>query len=224
MSGISFGLPLNSGRPSSKDVTRFELQGPGPKDIKNMPVSLDGLTRGLGTNGVVGGVYPAKLEDGYFFRRKTVSGPDYGIDATIGGPFRPARGTSFFDYATDAAPASGPVYLYFGALNGTTSGDDNPPFLDYPTNAVPNPNYEPGAYHSEAITGYQGLVDAWVPLRCVQEANLTGYVVGADVTVQKGRLKLAVSGDAIVGAVEDVFSTVKVLIKFNISGVLKIKP
>lgn len=223
---VQFGIGLNSARPSSTDNTRFEMLGPGPKDVVNMPLSTDNITVGTGAQGVSGGVYPAKLDDGYFFTltsavaSNSVTGGDYGVDATAGGPFRPTRGTEFFDYAADAT--GGPVYMYYGAQNAVISGDENRPFLDYPTNTVANPDYEPGAYHSEAITGYQGLVDAWVPLRCVQEANFSGYVVGAKVTVQKGRLKLAATGDPVVGIVERKFSTTKVKIKYNIVAVLPI--
>lgn len=216
---ISFGLPLNSPRPSSTDATRFELLGPGPKDVRNLPLALDGLTRGLGTQGVVGGVYPAVLDDGYFLAEKTFSGADYGADATVGGPFRPARGTEFYDYAADATL---PVWLYFGANASVISGpnSNNPTLADGTT---PNPDYEPGAYHSEAITGFQGIIDAWVPLRCVQEANLSGYTPGVELTVQKGRLKIAASGDTVVGTVEKNYNNTRAKIKFTLVGALKVK-
>jgi hypothetical protein len=219
---LSFGIPVNSSRPSSTDVDRFEMKGPGPKDIVNLPLAMGNVTKGLGTNGAATGEYPRKLDDGYFLSLAAVSGADFGADLTVGGPFRAARDTDFYNYALNANTV--PVYLYFGASSGSTSGDENPEFLDYPTNTISNPDYEPGSFYSEAVTGYQGLIDAWVPVRCVQEADLTGYVAGAAVTVSKGRCKLAVSGDKYVGVVERKFSTTKVLIKFNISGSLPTKP
>ncbi len=215
---VTFGLPINSPLPSSKDATRFELLGPGPKDVRNLPLAIGGLTPGLGTNGVVGGEYPRVLDDGYFLAKKTFSGDDYGADATVGGPFRPARGTEFFDYAADATK---PLWLYFGANASIITGTENRPFTDA-ANTVANADYEPGAYHSEAVTGFQGIIDAWVPARCVQETDLSGYTEGVEVTVQKGRLKIAVSGDPVVGVVETNYRNTKAKIKFNLNGTLKV--
>lgn len=212
---ISFGLPINSQRPSSTDNRRFEMLGPGPKDVRNLSLALGGLTPGTGG----ADEYPSSLDDGYFLAAKTFSGADYGADATVGGPFRPERGTEFYDYAADATK---PVWMYFAANGSIITGTENRPFLDA-GNTIENPDYEPGAYHSEAVTGFQGLVDAWIPLRCVQEANLTGYTVGVEVTVSKGRTKIATAGDPVVGVVEAKYSTTKVRIKYNLGGVYKIK-
>lgn len=224
MSGVSFGIPINSGRPSSTDKNRFEMLGPGPKDVINMPISMNGVTRGSGANGVSGGVYPAALDDGFFFTKVTITGDDFGVD-NVGGvaaavPYRPARSNDYFNYAPDATK---PLYLYFGANNAVIVGDENNPFSDNPTNSVVNDDYEPGAFHSEAITGFKGQIDAWFGLKHVQEATFGSYVEGSELTVQKGRLKLAASGEKIIGVVTNLYGTERIRVTLSLTGVYPTK-
>lgn len=209
MSAVSFGIPSNNRNPSSTDPLRFEMLGVGPKDMINMPIPpFDSLNTGAG--------YPTKLKDGYFFTLKTFSGSEYGADATVGGPWRMDRGTQFYDYAPDATT---PVYLYFSANENVSNGaNENPRYLDSPTNSIENPNWEPGANYSEAITGFLGLFDAWVPADRTAEGVLSGYTVGTKVTVFKGKNKIATSGQPYVGTVIENYNNVKVRIRYNLTA------
>lgn len=222
---VTFGLPVNNRAPNSTDAGRFEMIGPGPYDSINMPISWKGVTKGLGTNGVGGGVNPAKLADGFFMTLKTYAegsaGTDngFGADNTAGGPFRAARGTEFYDYAPDATK---PLVMVFSADTQSSSGDENRYYQD--DNSTENADFEPGAFYAEAISGVQGTFNAWFPLTHVQEANLNSYTKGTKLTVQKGRLKIAATGEFVIGEVVEKYSSTKIHARISLTGANPIAP
>lgn len=189
-------------RPKHTDA-RFELTGVGNYSGKPCSIFYKGLTFGTGANGAVGGVYPARGSnlDGMFIAIKDLSG-DSKAGAAAG---RITRGTKFHDFAADAEAK---VYMVWSSDAGVVSGHENV------YDPASDSDWDPGAYHSESMTGLVcSGVEAWFNLSHVQEADLSGYTEGVELTVLKGRFTIAASGDNVIAKVIHKPNTKSVLIE-----------
>lgn len=164
---------------------------------------------------------PAGLESGVFLSLKNFTtgvGTGYGAtDPYNTGGVSIAKGSKYYDVAPDAE--SGPIYMAFFPYGASTIGHQqynlrNP---DGSVTVVKNPNYDPGTFGTDGITGLRGIIKCWYPVSLLLDRTLTGYGPGTDITVTLGRAVKSSSGKTVVGEVETVDTASNlVLIHFNI--------
>lgn len=195
LEALSFGKPDGSHleRPNyttDKDVEIVD----GTWDRFACPLPPFGLTKGTG--------YPARLIDGLFLAA-TTSPFDPGAASTSPLPLYGTgtlHGKDFYDYAVDG---DRPLYMVFTARRLSVAGADRayPYQLDSSFAAVEyasgtqtgqpkiNPDYNPGEFGSESVTGLRGNFRVWFSnLHIGPTEDITTYAVGDFLTVEKGLL------------------------------------
>lgn len=164
---------------------------------------------------------PAGLESGVFLSLKTFTagvGTGYGAnDPYNTGGVSIAKGTKYYDVAPDAD--SGPIYMVFFPYGASTVGHQQY-FLrnaDGSATTTKNPDYAPGDFGTDGVTGLRGNIKCWYPVSLLLDRTLTGYGPGTEITVTLGRAVKSTSGKGVVGEVETVDAASNlILIHFNL--------
>ena len=189
-------------RPSHRD-DRFEMLGIDKAERRACPIPWKGMN--LSTTGAAGKP-PSALEDGIFISlesQSTSAGSGYGTDpfGTTPAGMSTAHGSKFYDIAANVNTV--PVFMVFSGDTAIIAGAANNMYLndaDGVVTATRNPNYVPGDFNSETVTGLKGSFRAWVPARLTSELSLAGYAAGDSLTILNGRIKKAITGDMVVDA------------------------
>lgn len=222
---FSQGIPDGSQhfRPIFDDA-RFEMVKMDMASKKSVALPWTGLSS---SSTGAAGLKPRDLQSGVFLSLQAQTagnGTGYGSVTPYGTGLSVLHSTNFHDYAPTAVGVDiGMVFLPYGSQS---IGSRNNKFLRDANGAplagpVLNPDFEDGAFNSEAITILTGNFRAWVPVTLLSDATITGYAANGGITVINGRPCKAVAGNSLVGKILAVTATL-ILIEFNIVGVLPV--